>query len=154
MMKISEVLEMDTIEKGKPIELYGESENSVFFLKRGSVKIVDTTKNTVKHIVKRGNIFGELALYNKKAAAQEVAYALEECVICYIESDQMMELMEKHKSLKNEVFKIYGLRIQKLERRLNDLLYKDCTTRVREFISEYLEDFGEKDMEGNLIAEN
>lgn len=154
MMKISEVLEMDTIEKGKPIELYGEDQNSVFFLKKGSVKIVDTTKNTVKHIVKRGNIFGELALYNKKAAAQEVAYALEECVICYIESEQMMELMEKHKSLKNEIFKIYGLRIQKLERRLDDLLYKDCTTRVREFITEYLEDFGEEDMEGNLIAKN
>lgn len=154
MMKISEVLEMDTIEKGKSIELYGTNKNSVFFLKKGSVKIVDTTKNTVKHIVKRGNIFGELVLYNKKAASEEIAYALEECVICYIESEQMMELMEKHTSLKNEIFKIYGLRIQKLERRLDNLLYKDCTTRIREFISEYLEEFGEMNEEGSLIAKN
>ncbi len=155
MMKISEVLEMDTIEKGKSIELYGgANKNSVFFLKKGSVKIVDPVKNTVKHIVKRGHIFGELVLYNKKAATEEIAYALEECVICYIESEQMIELMDKHKSLKNEIFKIYGLRIQKLERRLDNLLYKDCTTRIREFISEYLEEFGEVSEDGNVIAKN
>ena len=47
----------------------------------------------------------------------------------------MDELMEKHKSLKNGILKIYGLRIQKLERRLHDLLYKDSSTRIREFIT-------------------
>lgn len=154
MMRICEILEMDNIEKGKAIELNDEHKDSVFFLKKGSVKIVNTTNNTVKYVVKRGNIFGELALYDKKAATEEVAYALEDCVICYIESEQMEELMEKHKSLKNGVLKIYGLRIQKLERRLHDLLYKDSATRIREFISDYLEDFGEVNEDGKLIAKN
>jgi CRP/FNR family transcriptional regulator len=54
----------------------------------------------------------------------------------------MEELMVKHKSLKNGLLNIYGLRIQKLERRLHDLLYKDSPTRIREFISGYLEEFG------------
>lgn len=154
MMRICEILEMDNIEKGEAIELNDEHKDSVFFLKKGSVKIVNTTNNTVKYVVKRGNIFGELALYDKKAATEEVAYALEDCVICYIESEQMEELMEKHKSLKNGVLKIYGLRIQKLERRLHDLLYKDSATRIREFISDYLEDFGEVNEDGKLIAKN
>lgn len=154
MMRICEILEMDNIEKGRAIELSDTHKDSVFFLKKGSVKIVNTTNNTVKYVVKRGNIFGELALYDKKAATEEVAYALEDCVICYIESEQMEELMEKHKSLKNGVLKIYGLRIQKLERRLHDLLYKDSATRIREFISDYLEDFGEVNENGKLIAKN
>lgn len=154
MMKICEILEMDNIEKGKPIELNGEHKNSVFFLKKGSVKIVNTTNDTVKYVVKRGNIFGELALYNKEAATKEVAYALEDCIICYIESEQMEELMEKHKSLKNGVLKIYGLRIQKLERRLHDLLYKDSSTRINEFITDYLEEFGEVNEDGKSIAKN
>ena len=154
MMKICEILEMDNIEKGKPIELNDEHKNSVFFLKRGSVKIVNTTNDTVKYVVKRGNIFGELALYNKEAATKEVAYALEDCIICYIESEQMEELMEKHKSLKNGVLKIYGLRIQKLERRLHDLLYKDSSTRINEFITDYLEEFGEVNEDGKSIAKN
>ncbi|MEP5601564.1 MAG: cyclic nucleotide-binding domain-containing protein, partial [Algibacter sp.] len=103
MMKICEILEMDNIEKGKSIELNDKHKDSVFFLKRGSVKIINTTNNTVKYVVKRGNIFGELSLYNKEAATEEVAYALEDCVICYIESEQMELLMEKHESLKNGV---------------------------------------------------
>jgi len=154
MMKICEILEMDAIEKGQTINLNDQHKNSIFFLKKGSVKIVNTTNDTVKYIVKRGNIFGELALYNKEAASEEIAYALEDCVICYIESEQMEKLMEKHKSLKNGVLKVYGLRIQKLERRLHDLLYKDSSTRIKEFIVEYLNEFGEKNVEGKLVAKN
>ncbi len=154
MMKICEILEMDNIEKGKPIELTDEHKDSVFFLKKGTVKIVNSGNDTVKYVVKRGNIFGELSLYNKEAATKEVAYALEDCIICYIESKQMEELMEKHKSLKNGVLKVYGLRIQKLERRLHDLLYKDSSTRIKEFIKDYLEEFGEANQAGILIAKN
>ena len=154
MMKMSEVLEMDTINKGEIIDLSDKHKHNIFFLKKGTVKIVDSTNNTVKYIVKRGNIFGELALYNKEASISEIAYALEDCVICYIDSDQMEILMEKHKSLKNGIFKIYGLRIQKLERRLHDLLYKDSATRIKEFVFAYLEEFGEEDEFGKRVAKN
>jgi CRP/FNR family cyclic AMP-dependent transcriptional regulator len=154
MMKICEVLEMDNIAKGKIIELTNERKDSVFFLKRGSVKIVNTTTDTVKYIVKRGNIFGELFLFDKSIATEEVAYALEDCVICYIKSTQMENLMEKHKSLKNGVLKVYGLRIKKLERRLHDLLYKDSPTRIKEFITDYLDEFGETNDTGKRVAKN
>ncbi|MEP4756936.1 Crp/Fnr family transcriptional regulator, partial [Nonlabens ulvanivorans] len=154
MMKICEILEMDNIEKGKRIELKEEHKNSVFFLKRGSVKIIDNSSETVKYVVKRGNVFGELSLFDKEAAIEEVAFALEDCVICYIKSDQMEALMEKHKSLKNGLLKIYGLRIQKLERRLNDLLFKDSPTRIKEFILDYLDEFGEIDKSGKSKAKN
>lgn len=154
MMKICEILEMDNIAKGKIIELTDKHKNSVFFLKRGSVKIVNTTNDTVKYVVKRGNLFGELALFDKEVANEEVAYALEDCVICYIESEQMENLMEKHKSLKNGVLKVYGLRIKKLERRLHDLLYKDSPTRIKEFIADYLDEFGETKDTGKRIAKN
>ncbi len=154
MMKICELLEMDNIEKGKPVKLSDKHKNSVFFLKKGSLKIVNSTNNTVKYIVKRGNIFGELALFDNEVATEEVAYALEDCVICYIESGQMEGLMEKHKSLKNGILKVYGLRIKKLERRLHDLLYKDSRTRIREFIGDFLDEFGETNEAGNLAAKN
>lgn len=154
MMMMCEILEMDTIEKGEIINLNDDLKNNIFFLKKGSVKIMDTTNDMVKYVVKKGNIFGELALYNKAAAKEEVAYALEDCVICYIESEHMDKLMEKHKSLKNGILKIYGLRIQKLERRLYDLLYKDSNTRIKEFVFDYMNEFGEKNSSGKYIAKN
>jgi CRP/FNR family cyclic AMP-dependent transcriptional regulator len=66
----------------------------------------------------------------------------------------MENLMEKHKSLKNGVLKVYGLRIKKLERRLHDLLYKDSPTRIKEFITDYLDEFGEPNDTGECVAKN
>lgn len=154
MMRMCEILQMENIEKGNAIILPPELKGSIFFLKRGTAKIVDTKNNNVKYVVKRGNIFGELALFDTKAAADEIAYALEDCIICYIESDRMKNIMEKHKSLKNGVLKVYGLRIQKLERRLHDLIYKDSPTRIKEFIFDYIDEFGEQDSSGTIKAKN
>ena len=154
MMSICEILEMDNIDKGSIINLQKSDKKSIFFLKKGVVKIVDKNTHTVKYVVKRGNIFGELALYDKKMASEEVAYALEDCIICYIESDQMEALMQKHKSLKNGVLKVYGRRIKRLERKLHDLLYKDSSVRIKEFIFDYVTEFGELDEEGHLTAKN
>ncbi|WP_033961179.1 Crp/Fnr family transcriptional regulator [Psychroserpens jangbogonensis] len=154
MMRICEILEMDNFNKGDLVSLKHESDRSVFFLKKGSVKIVNTANDSVKYIVKRGNIFGELSLYNKEAAKEEIAYALEDSIICYIETDQMEKLMEKHKSLKNGVLKIYGLRIKKLERRLSDLLYKDSATRIKEFIIQFIKEFDEGSKPDQFVAKN
>ena len=65
----------------------------------------------------------------------------------------MEHFMEKHKSLKNGIIKIYGLRIQKLERKLQDLLYKDSDTRIREFIMDYVRTQGETN-NGSINAKN
>lgn len=153
MMRMCEILEMENIDKGMPIEIGKRDKKSVFFLKKGTVKIVDSTNDTVKYIVKKGNIFGELSLYDKQAASEEKAYTLEDSIICYIESSQMKELMSKHKSLKNGVLKIYGIRIKKLERRLRDLIYKDSKLRIKEFITDYVREFGEEKND-ILVAKN
>ena len=98
MIRMCEIMRMGNINKGSVIELISKEEKSLFFLKKGTVKIVDTTNNSVKYIVKKGNIFGELALYNKDYAHQEQAIALEDCIVCYIEADRMERILEKHES--------------------------------------------------------
>jgi len=153
MMRICGILEMDQIDKGTVIKLQSPHKKSIFFLKKGTVKIVDVKNNSVKYVVKKGNIFGELALYDKEAAAEEQAIALQDCIVCFIEYDLMENLMAKHNSLKNGVLKVYGMRIKRLERRLQDLLYKDSTTRITEFIQSYITDFGEQ-LEERIVAEN
>ncbi len=153
MMRMCEIFEMDNIDKGTTIELLKEDKKNVFFLKKGTVKIVDLVSENVKYIVKKGNIFGELTLYNESNETQEQAIALEDCIICYIEAERMISIMDKHHSLKNNVFKVYGTRIKKLERRLNDLLYKDSATRIHDFINDYIIEFGELH-ENRIIARN
>ncbi len=153
MMRMCEILEMEHLDKGTAISLGDRDKKSIFFLKKGAVKISDAKSDTVKYVVKKGNIFGELALYDQQAAAEEQAFALEDSIICHIGADMMEKLMEKHRSLKNAVLKIYGLRIKKLERRLQDLLYKDSTRRIADFITDYVHEFGEENKNGR-IAKN
>jgi len=153
MMRMCEILEMDNIDKGTTIDFIKKDKKNIFFLKKGTVKIVDQENDNVKYIVKKGNIFGELSLYNESNEIEEQAIALEDCIICYIESERMNTIMEKHNSLKNNVFKVYGTRIKKLERRLNDLVYKDSSTRICEFINDYMIEFGEIH-ENRIIARN
>ncbi|WP_405369332.1 Crp/Fnr family transcriptional regulator [Nonlabens sp. Asnod2-A12] len=154
MMQLSEIPEMENIEKGARIEFDKLNKNCVFFLKKGTVKIVDGSSGNVKCIVKRGNIFGELSLFEEGKTIKEVAYALEESIICFIVSDKMEELIEKHSSLKNGLIKIQGLRIKKLETRLSDLLYKDSSTRIKEFVFYYVREFGEENSDGTFTAKN
>lgn len=154
MMRMCQILEMENIPKGSLITLHSEHRKSMFFLKRGLVKIVDKNNDDLKYIVKPGNIFGELSLYDKTIAAQEEAYALKDCIICYIEAEDMEALMEKHKSLKNGILKVYGNRIKRLERKLHDLLYKDSWTRIHEFIIDFVEQFGEPNEDGTTSAQN
>ncbi|MEP0131407.1 MAG: Crp/Fnr family transcriptional regulator [Eudoraea sp.] len=153
MMHMCSILEMENLDKGQVIKMNNRDNRSIFFLKQGSVKIIDSSNDIVKYIVRKGNIFGELSLYDKKRDAEECAIALEDCIICYIESDMMENLMEEHETLKNAVLKIYGIRIKRLERRLRDLLYKDSTTRITEFITSYIKEFG-KEQESQLVAKN
>ena len=58
-----------------------------FFPKAGACKDYGSKVNSAKYIVKKGNIFGELSLYDKKAGEEEQAIALEDCIVCYIESN-------------------------------------------------------------------
>ena len=153
MMKLCDLLEMDHVDKGSIIEIGARDKKCIFFLKNGSVKIMDSENDIVKYVVKKGNIFGELSIYDKDNSSKEVALALEDVVICYIESDMMEGLMEEYKSLKNGLLKIYGLRIRKLEIRLQDLLYKDSKTRISEFIKAFIEEFGEIEND-RIVAKN
>jgi CRP/FNR family transcriptional regulator len=48
-----EILEMENIDKGTTIQLQDTDNKNIFFLKKGTIKIVDTTTNNTKYIVKK-----------------------------------------------------------------------------------------------------
>ena len=54
MMRICELLDMANFSKGNLITQNNDNENSIFFLKKGTVKIIDSPGDTVKYIVKKG----------------------------------------------------------------------------------------------------
>ena len=56
----------------------------------------------------------------------------------------MQELMKKNLNFALKINKLIGLRIRKLERRVDSLVFKDVRTRMLEFIREFAEEKGEE----------
>ena len=153
---LSEILMMEYFNKGEEIIPKSNYNNHLFILKQGSIKLIDTTNNIVKYVISNGDLFGQLAFDENRKTNQEVAVALEDCLICYIDIDKLKILVEQYDIFKDEIFKVYIDRIQYLEKRLSDLLTKDSYTRIKEFILDFVKKYGkEKDSDcDTMVAKN
>ena len=58
--------------------------------------------------------------------------------------DDMQVMMKSNQPLSLKIFKLMGLRIKKIERRLESLVFKDARSRVVEFLYELAEERGQK----------
>lgn len=155
LINFSKTLVMEHFVKGEKIELKRGNLQDVSFLKIGSVKIVhlnDSGEEIIKYIVNEGNIFGILGLMEGESA-DDYAIAMEDTVICFIDANSIKKMMNDNSRLNNYIFTLAGTRIKKLERKLESLIFNDAKTRIKEFILDYIYDFGRKS-EGYIVAKN
>ena len=148
-------LTMVPFKKGDQIELNRANVKDVYFMKRGAVKIIDdraSGEEDIQYLIHEGEIFGILNLIEGMDENSR-AIAMEDSLICIIDSLTLKKLMATNIKLNNHIFKLAGLRIQKLERKLGSLVYKNAETRIKEFVTEYLRDFGENSGD-TVIAKN
>ena len=64
--------------------------------------------------------------------------------ICPMNIDDMKELMAHNKALNLKIYKLLGLRIKKLERKVESLVFKDSRTRIVEFLRDWANEKGKK----------
>ena len=152
---LCEHLTMQCFKKGVQIKLSPSKGGDVYFLKRGAAKITtsyDCGEEDIKYLIRKGEIFGILNVIEGENA-NDRAVAIEDSLVCIIDSSTLKKMMVNNSKLNNYLFKLAGLRIQKLERKLEALVYKNAETRIKEFVNEYIRDFG-KDSGEKLIAKN
>lgn len=110
----------------------------IYMIVSGRVKLghyLDDGKEVVTAILTTGEIFGELALAGEEKR-RDFARAMEACVICPLSLDELKALMKDNHELSFKMLKFVGLRLMKLERKLELLVFKDARTRVVEFIKD------------------
>jgi CRP-like cAMP-binding protein len=136
-----------TYNKNNFIYKGGDSSNTLYLIAEGKVKITfmtDDGKEVLKAVLAKGEIFGELSLLGE-TQREEFAQALENgTVLCPMTIDILHELMLQNKNLSLKIHKWIGLRIKKVERKLDLLVNKDVKTRLIEFIKELADERGEK----------
>ncbi len=132
--------------KGDFIYLQEDAARHVYLLADGKVKIgaYSTDGNeTIKAILTKGDLFGELALVGENNRS-DFAQAINDVTVCLLTVESMHELLRNHKTLSLKLLKLMGMRIKRLERKVESLVFKDSRIRIIEFLKEMAEEKGVK----------
>lgn len=116
-----------------------EQATHIYMIVSGRVRIghyQDDGKEIVTAILSTGEIFGELALAGEEKR-KDYAQAIDaQTTICPLSITELAELMKENKELSFKILKLIGLRLMKLERKLELLVFKDARTRIIEFLKD------------------
>lgn len=135
--EVDKVAVMRTMDKGKYIYFPEEPSKVVFLLKEGRVKLgtySEDGKEIIKAILEPGEIFGELAITGQGVRKDFAQAMVNNVRLCAISRDEMLLMMSKNPRLSLELTKTIGDRLQRVERRLESLVFKDARNRIIDFI--------------------
>lgn len=111
----------------------------IYMIAQGRVKIghyLNDGKEVISAILTTGEIFGELALAGEDTRRDFAQVMDENTSICPLGIEELKDLMFENKELSFKMLKLVGLRLMKLERKLESLVFKDARTRVIEFLKD------------------
>ncbi len=148
--KFSEYAERHTFRafrKNDFVYLEGDTSDKIYLIASGRIKVgyyTEDGEEVVKGILTKGEIFGETALLGE-LKRNEFAQALENNTsLCPLTVEAMYDLMLMNKSFSLKIYKWIGWRLNKVERKLDMLVFKDVRTRFIEFVKELSTQYGER----------
>lgn len=130
--------EFVTFKKGEAIYQPGTPSTHIYLITEGRVKIGhygDDNQEIITSILTKGEVFGELAVAGE-VIRRDFVIPVVDTTICIVTVDDLKNLMFENRELNLKILKLVGLRLMKLERKLELLLFKDARTRVIEFLKD------------------
>ncbi len=119
---------------------------NVYFLKSGHVKIARLSpegREAILDIIGPGEIFGELTLADEAEEEYvEIAEALDEVLICAMSKSDFLEFLKQNPELNLQMIKLIGMKLRRVESRVEDLIFKSVRERVVGFILRFAQAFG------------
>lgn len=133
--------------KGETIYFTDDPSTTLYLIASGKVRILNYSEagdEVVKAILGRGEMFGELALLGEEKRS-EIAEAMDDnTMVCPVKIDQIHDLMKDNKEFSFKIYKWIGFRMRKMERRIDNLVFKDVRSRLMDFIKELALEKGKK----------
>lgn len=131
--------EFRSFKKDQFIYIPNEEASHIYMIAHGRVKIghyLDDGQEVVSAILTTGEIFGELALAGEEKRRDFAQVMDNDTQICPLSIDELKSLMKEDKELSFRLLKLVGLRLMRLERKLELLVFKDARTRIIEFLKD------------------
>ena len=123
----------------------GDPAREIFLVAEGRVKIgfYDNDGNEqVIAFLGRGEILGEMALFGEARYKEFAQVVADRTMICKLRVEKARELARDYVPFSLTLTKRFGERMQRLERRLQILLFKDARQRLVEFLKDLCRDIG------------
>lgn len=127
------------LSKGQIIYSQNHVDNKVYLVSKGKVKIVTYDKSgneAVKLILAKGELFGEKSILGEIKSNEFAIACNSPTEVCAINVSKMRELMRNNQRFELRIYKLIGLRLKKIERRLELLIGKDVESRIVSFIQD------------------
>ncbi len=138
------------INRADPIYLPSQAADGVLLLVSGRVKLCHVTpegKQSILSFIEPGEIFGELAIFDQ-GQREEYAEAVEKTQVVLIPLTEMQWLMDQQAEVSLGITKLIGLRRQRIERRLKNLLFRSNRERLVHLLLELVENYGLQNSSG------
>ncbi len=150
MQEMEKITRMEEVKKRQPLYLPGDPSSNVYLLKKGRVKIANTAPNGKEvtfDILEPGEVFGELDVL-EDAPRSTSAETLDDAVICVIPRKDFDQYLAMHPTVMFKLTKLIGLRLKKIQSRVEDLVFRDVPARLAHLLSELGKTEGVADKQG------
>jgi CRP-like cAMP-binding protein len=134
------------VAKGDFIYMPNDKSGNIYFITKGSVKIVsqgEDDKKITKAILGKGEVFGELAIFGEEQR-RDSALATEDTELCVADAKNLKNLMKEHSNISLFFMNLLGSKLLKMEKRLESLVFRDSKTRVMEYLINLVETKGSR----------
>ena len=141
---------MRKLKRGEPVYLPHEQADGVVLVAQGRVKICHATpdgKQSILGFIDAGEIFGELSLLGGELR-DEYAETTEKTTLVLLPKQALQQIIRKYPDIVLGVTKLIGMRRQRVEKRLRNLLFRSNRERVIHLLLELCEKYGEVTQEG------
>jgi CRP-like cAMP-binding protein len=150
MHEMEKITRMEEVKKRQPLYLPGDPSRNVYLLKQGRVKIANTSpsgKEVTFDILEPGEVFGELDVL-EDAPRSTSAETLDDALICVIPRKDFDQYLAMHPNVTIKLTKLIGLRLKKIQSRVEDLVFRDVPARLAHLLSELSKTEGVADKQG------
>lgn len=150
MQEMEKITRMEEVKKRQPLYLPGDPSSNVYLLKRGRVKIANTAlngKEVTFDILEAGDVFGELDVL-EDAPRSTSAETLDDALICVIPRKDFDQYLAMHPNVTIKLTKLIGLRLKKIQSRVEDLVFREVPARLAHLLSELGKTEGVADKQG------
>lgn len=150
MQEMERITRMQEVKKRQPLYLPGDPSSNVYLLKKGRVKLANTGasgKEVTFDILEPGEIFGELEVL-EGLPRETAAEALDDAMICVIRREDFDRYLAAHPDITVKLTKLIGLRLRKIQSRIEDLVFRDVPARLAHLLIELSKSDSVKEAQG------